>query len=135
MIAEKYHVYRIKCAHCGGMFAAYRRTQKHCSNSCSIKARGPEWFRAHQAKITAIRKANGYSRFVKRMRAAGLTDAQIETVRKELLMARANAHTAGKRKGWAEALGEHDEPITDVIRAARSKGGTTTAQRRTERAA
>ena len=108
MIAKKYQLVRIKCAHCGGMFQAYRRKQKFCSTSCGIKSRGPEWWAAHQAKLVAIRQANGYSRFVKRMRAVGLTDVQIEAVRKEINTARANGHTAGKRLGWAEALGERD---------------------------
>lgn len=109
--SERHRLHRLKCKRpeCGQMFEAYRKTQKFCSNSCGIKARGKEWWAVHQAKITAIRKANGYSRFIKRMRAAGLTDAQIDVVRTELLRARANAHTAGKRKGWAEALGERDE--------------------------
>lgn len=110
-MAQRMKAHRLRCKRpeCGRMFEAWRKSQRFCSNSCGIKARGQEWFAAHQAKITAIRKANGYSRFIKRMRAAGLTDAQIEVVRKEMLMVRANAHTAGKRKGWAEALGEHDD--------------------------
>jgi hypothetical protein len=103
--------YRRKCQRleCGRMYEAWQKTQRHCSVSCGIKARGPAWWAAHQAKITAIRKANGYSRFIQRMRAAGLTDAQIDVVRKELLTARSSAHTAGKRLGWAEALGEAPE--------------------------
>ena len=106
--AERHRLHRLKCKRpeCGQMFEAYRKTQKFCSNSCAIKGRGKEWWAAHQAKITAIRKAKGYSRFIQRMRAAGLTDAQIEVVRKDVMMARANAHSAGKRKGWQEALGE-----------------------------
>lgn len=103
--------HRIKCKRpeCAKMFEAWRKSQRFCSNSCGIKSRGKEWWAAHQAKITAIRKANGYSRFIQRMRAAGLTDVQIQVVRKEMLMVRANAHTAGKRLGWAEALREAPE--------------------------
>ena len=103
--------HRRKCQHCGVMFAAMKPTQKYCSNRCGILGRGPEWFRAHQAKLTAIRRANGYSRFIQRMRAAGLTDAQIEAVRKEVLSAQSRGHVAGKRRGYAEALGE-DREIT-----------------------
>jgi hypothetical protein len=107
-MAQRMKAHRLRCKRpeCGRMFEAWRKSQRFCSNSCGIKARGPEWFAAHQAKITAIRKANGYSRFIQRMRAAGLTDAQIAVVRKEMLMVRANAHTAGKRLGWQEALRE-----------------------------
>ena len=108
-VAAHLQRHRRKCQHCGVMFGAMKAAQKYCSNSCSIKHRGPEWFRAHQAKITAIRKANGYNRFIKRMRAAGLTDAQIEVVRKEIGMVRSNGFTAGKRRGWAEALREAPE--------------------------
>ncbi len=112
--------HRIKCKRpeCGKMFEAWRKTQRFCCNSCSVKGRGAEWFKANQAKITAIRKANGYSRFIKRMRAVGLTDAQIMAVRKEVLTARANAHTAGKRLGWREALREAPEITWRKRRAA-----------------
>jgi len=110
-MAQRMKLHRLRCKRpeCGKMFEAWRKQQRFCSNSCGIKARGPEWFKAHQAKITAIRKANGYSRFIKRMRAVGLTDVQIIAVRKEVLTARANGHTAGKRLGWAEACREAPE--------------------------
>jgi len=94
-----------KCQQCGATYTGDRQ-QRYCSNACSLKGRGAEWFLEHQRRITAIRKVNGYSRFVQRMRAVGLTDAQIAAVRKEIERARANAHTSGKRLGWAEALGE-----------------------------
>ena len=104
----KYQRHRRKCQHvpCGQMFQANKPTQRFCSNSCSIRARGPAWFAAHQAKITAIRLRNGYSRFVQRMRAAGLTDAQIGVVRRELLNARSASDQSGYRRGWADACGE-----------------------------
>jgi len=88
------------------MFQAGKPTQRYCSNACAIRARGPAWFAAHQAKITAIRKRNGYSRFVQRMRAAGMTDAQIQVVRRELLSARSASDQSGYRRGFAEACGE-----------------------------
>lgn len=98
--------YRKKCQHCGEMFGARTRDARYCSNRCSFYARGPEWWRAHQAKCIATRKARGYSRFVRRMKVIGLTDAQIASVRREVETARAAGHVAGKRNGWAEALGE-----------------------------
>lgn len=98
---------RRRCPQCGEM-KVYRcgPRQKFCSHLCAVKGRSADWWKAHNAKITAIRVKNGYSRFIRRMRAVGMTDAQIQAVRKELLNARSRAHTAGYRCGFAAACGE-----------------------------
>jgi len=109
MRARKYRLVRLKCAFCGDMFEAYRRTQKNCSNRCALKARGVEWFRAHQARMTATRLKKGYTKFVQRMRAAGFTDAQIAVVRRERMSAHGTGYSAGRRRGFAEALNERTD--------------------------
>lgn len=97
-----------KCQHCGRAYEGARKS-RYCSNRCSLKGRGVAWFRAHQARMVATRKARGYSRLIARLKAAGLTDVQIALVRAEVQRVRVNSHTAGKRLGWAEALGERDD--------------------------
>lgn len=111
-VPRPWHRHRLRCQRpvCGKMFSTGDRSQKYCTTSCAMRSRTKEWWDAHQLKCIATRKARGYSRFIKRMRVAGLTDEQINAVRKEILSVRAASHTAGKRKGWAEALKEGAEP-------------------------
>ena len=101
--------FRKRCAHCGQVAAMGSRDQRYCSNRCSLLGRGRDWWLEHNRKICEARRARGYSARARTLRAAGLDDTQIALVRKMLESVRVASHQAGKRRGWAEALGEHDD--------------------------
>jgi hypothetical protein len=96
------------CKFCGTPYEG-RRRQRHCSISCGRKALGAEWYRQQARK----RSAKGYSDRIRRFKAAGLTDAQIALVFREIHSVEASTHKSGvrlgRRQGFAEALGEGDD--------------------------
>jgi hypothetical protein len=99
---------RKRCPVCREVRVFKRPENKACSQRCEAAGRGPAWWKAHHAKLTAARVAKGYSRHLRLMKAAGMTDAQIRVAQKLIASARSSSWAAGRRKGWAEALGERD---------------------------
>lgn len=107
----EYRVRRNRCAQCGQMFEANRKTQKACSVACSVTLRKDALAQAGR-KGGEARRVKVLGDWHHRLTAAGLTPEQLALV---LAFGRARYHAGhvtgrgcGQRRGWAEALGEHD---------------------------
>ena len=89
---------RRKCAWCGQMFAAHESEDRHCSQSCGVKAAykrlGRENWRAAVEASVASRKRKAYDR------ALAAVKALIPNATPEQEAALVDAFKRGYQKGW-----------------------------------
>lgn len=112
-VAAKWQRYRRRCAQCGAMFGCFRKVQRFCSQTCFA-----------QSRVEALRiagRAGGLARGVQRhqvvvseLRAAwpDMPDAAVAVLQEERRKWWEGGYrsgvVAGRRQGFAEALGERE---------------------------
>lgn len=81
---------------------------RFCSNACSIRNRGADWWIQHQQRMNRKKHSKRVERVEQRLAPGGFTPEQRALIDAELHRAYANGWMAGRRAGWREACGEHE---------------------------